>query len=88
MVGGLFAREEIRPREASAAERQVGDAALRAAAEVLPAKTAPLLYARVDLVPLEDGNPGVLELELCEPSVFVAHAEGAAERLAAAIARR
>ncbi|HEV8240519.1 MAG TPA: hypothetical protein VGS57_14210 [Thermoanaerobaculia bacterium] len=88
MVGGLFAREEIQPREPSAAEREVGDAALRAAAAQLPAETAPLLYARVDLVPLTDGSPGVLELELCEPSVFVAHAEGSADRLAAAIARR
>jgi len=88
MVGGLFAREDIRAREPSSAERGVGDAALRAAAEVLPAETAPLLYVRVDLVPLEDGNPGLLELELCEPSVFVTHAEGGAERFAAAIARR
>jgi O-ureido-D-serine cyclo-ligase len=88
MVGGLFAREEIQPREASAAERELSEAALRAAAEVLPADSAPLLYARIDLVPLADGSPGVLELELCEPSVFVAHAEGAAERFAAALAGR
>ncbi|HET9767438.1 MAG TPA: hypothetical protein VFS60_11365 [Thermoanaerobaculia bacterium] len=88
IVGGLFAREEIRPREASSAERAVGDAALRGAAGVLPAEVLPLLYARVDLVPLADGSPGVLELELCEPSVFVAHAEGAAERFVAAIAQR
>jgi len=88
MVGGLFAREDTQPREPSVAEREVGDAGLRAAAAVLPAETTPLLYARVDLVPLADGNPGVLELELCEPSVFVAHAAGSADRLAAAIARR
>ena len=88
MVGGLFAREDIRPRQASAAERDVGDAALRAGTDVLPADCAPLLYARVDLVPLADGRPGVLELELCEPSLFVAHADGAGERFAAAIARR
>src|ERR1044072_896794 len=50
MVGGLFAREETRPRQPSAAERAVGDAALRATAEVLPADLTPLLYARVDLV--------------------------------------
>jgi glutathione synthase/RimK-type ligase-like ATP-grasp enzyme len=88
MVGGLFAREEIQPREPSAVEREVGEAALRAAAAMLPADLAPLLYARVDLVPLADGSPGVLELELCEPSVFVAHAKGSAKRFAAAIARR
>jgi len=87
MVGGLFAREEIRPREPSAAEREVGDAVLRAAAQALPALVQPLLYARVDLVPLADGAPAVLEFEICEPSVFVAHAEGAADRFATAIAR-
>ncbi len=88
IVGGLFAREEIQPREPSAAELAVGDAALRAAAGVLPAAVMPPLYARVDLVPLADGSPGVLELELCEPSVFVAHAAGSAGRFAAAIERR
>jgi glutathione synthase/RimK-type ligase-like ATP-grasp enzyme len=88
MVGGLFAREEIRPREPSAAEREVGEAALRAAAEALPAEVQPLLYARVDLVPLVGGSPGVLELELCEPSVFLAHAAGGVNRLTAAITGR
>ncbi|HXT51946.1 MAG TPA: hypothetical protein VN811_12945, partial [Thermoanaerobaculia bacterium] len=88
MVGGLFAREDIRPREPSAAEREVGEATLRAATAALPANLSPWLYARVDLVPLADGSPAVLELELCEPSVFLAHAEGAAERLATAIVAR
>jgi len=88
MVGGLFAREEIGAREPTAAERAVGDAALRAAASVLPAAVMPLLYARVDLVPLADGTPGVLELELCEPSLFLAHGASSTERCAAAIAER
>jgi O-ureido-D-serine cyclo-ligase len=88
MVGGLFAREEIRPRTPSAAELEVGAAALRALAGLLPPGAWPLLYARVDLVPLRDGSPALLELELCEPSVFLAHAEGSAARFAAAVARR
>ena len=88
IVGGLFAREEIRPRTPSPAEVAAGASVLRALAALLPAGSLPLLYARVDLVPLADGSPAVLELELCEPSVFLAHAEGAAERFAAAIARR
>jgi len=88
MVGGLFAREEIRSRAPSAAEMAVGEATLRALAASLPATVWPLLYARVDLVPLAGGGPGVLEVELCEPSVFLGHAAGSAERFAAAIARR
>lgn len=86
MVGGLFAREDIAPRQPSAAERRVADATL--AALPLPGVRQPLLYARVDLVPLADGTPAVLELELCEPSVFLDHSLGSAERFAAAIVRR
>src|ERR1051325_10016536 len=71
----------------STAERGIGDATLRAAAGVLPADCSPLLYARVDLVPAANGTPGLLELELCEPSVFLAHAAASADRFAAAIAR-
>ena len=48
----------------------------------------PLLYARVDLIRADDGSPRLLELELTEPSVFLAHADGAAARIAAAILRR
>ncbi len=88
MVGGLFARERILPRAPSAAELAAGERTLVALATLLPADTLPLLYARVDLVPRADGSPAVLELELCEPSVFLDQAPGAAERFAAAIARR
>jgi hypothetical protein len=47
-----------------------------------------LLYARVDLVPGPDGTPVLLELELAEPSLFLRHAPGAAERFSQAIADR
>jgi hypothetical protein len=40
------------------------------------------LYARVDLIPSEDGKPCLLELELTEPSLFLAHSPGTAKRFA------
>ena len=46
-----------------------------------------LLYARVDLAPGPDG-PILLELELIEPSLFLATSPGAADRAAAAITAR
>ncbi|NUO56757.1 MAG: hypothetical protein HOV78_08850, partial [Hamadaea sp.] len=47
-----------------------------------------LLYARVDVIPGPDGSPVLVELELTEPSVFLAYADGAAERFADAIVAR
>jgi hypothetical protein len=46
------------------------------------------LYARVDVLRDGDGVPRVLELELIEPSLFLDHAPGSAQALAAAIAAR
>ena len=37
-----------------------------------PGADGPLLYARVDLIPDDEGNPVVLEVELTEPSLFFA----------------
>lgn len=81
-VEGLFVQEQIDPREPTDDELDVGR---RAVAQVPGG--APL-YARVDII--RDGrmSPMVLELELTEPSLFLAHSSGAADRLAAAIARR
>jgi glutathione synthase/RimK-type ligase-like ATP-grasp enzyme len=76
-ASGLFAEEEIAAREPSAEERAVGDRAIA----WVTARFGPLLYARIDLMP----GPLVLEVELAEPSLFLGHAPGAAERLAAAI---
>lgn len=81
MVGDLFAEEQSAATTPTAAERALADAALAA----VP-RRGPLLYARVDLVPDDTGAPRLLELELCEPSLFLGHADGAADRLAAAIA--
>lgn len=82
LVGGLYVEEDIRAAEPTQAELAVGRAAVAAIPGGAP------LYARVDLVPGDDGRPLVLELELVEPSLFLAHAPGAADRVAAAIAAR
>ncbi len=71
------------PREATEAERTVALAALAA----VPGAGGEPLYARVDLLAGDDG-PVVLELELVEPSLFLEHVEGSADRVAAAIAAR
>jgi len=84
VVGGLFAQEDIRPRTPSQEELAVADAAL----DAVPMGRDALLYGRVDLVPGPDGAPVVLELELCEPSMYFDHADGSAARFAGAIARR
>ena len=76
-------REQIAPREPSAAELALAKAVL----DATPVAREDLLYARVDMVPGPDGAPVLLELELTEPSLFLAHgAAGAADRFAAAIA--
>lgn len=81
-VDGLFRFEEITPRQASKTELDTAEAVLAA----IPAERADeLLYARVDLIPAADGQPVLLELELAEPSLFLARDNGAAARFAAAI---
>ena len=49
---------------------------------------APFLYARVDLLPDGAGGSVVVEVELTEPSLYLAHGPGSAGRLADAIAGR
>lgn len=75
----LFATESIEPRLARPAELDVGVAALRALPGGVP------LYARVDLIEDDAGQPRVLELELIEPSLYFHTAPGAADRFAAVI---
>lgn len=83
-VDGLFAEEDVAPREPSAAERRLAATALG----LVPGGSRDLLYARVDLAPGATGEPVVLELELAEPSLFLPWGAGAADRLAGAIADR
>ena len=66
-------------------ERQVADAVIAA----LHTRTdEPLLYARVDLIRDDEDQPRLLELELTEPSLFFDYVPDAADRFAAALARR
>jgi glutathione synthase/RimK-type ligase-like ATP-grasp enzyme len=61
--------------------RSVADAALASAPEQ-PA------YARVDLIRLNDGTLGVIELELIEPSLWLQHAPDGGASFAAAVIKR
>jgi hypothetical protein len=87
-VGGgpvteLYALEAISPRTATDDQRAVAERVLAAAR----ARTGiQELYARVDLLPGDDGSPVLLELELTEPSFFLATDEGAPGRAARAVA--
>jgi O-ureido-D-serine cyclo-ligase len=80
-VAGLFAQEQISAREADAVERRVAQAAFEAIPFERPT------YARVDMIRDDRGAPVVLELELTEPSLYLAHAPGAAERYAGVLCR-
>lgn len=82
-VEGLYIQEQIDPRIATHVQREVAEAAL----QVVPGGDE-LLYARVDLIEDNDGNPVILEMELIEPSVFLVTDSEAADRLARAIDRR
>ena len=75
---------------------RVAALALRGAADLVGADADPPLYARVDLLPDDDGLPRLIELELIEPSLFLRHGgsgteagrAATADRLVAAILRR
>ena len=82
LVEGLFAPEDIRPRDAEPAELAVAAAAFAAIPFEAPA------YARIDLIRDDADAPAVLELELTEPSLFLMHAPGAAERLVRHLVQR
>ena len=79
---GLFAPETITPRVPGADELELAQRVVTA----IPFD--PLLYARIDLIRDDEGTPRLLELELTEPSLFLAHAAGSAERFTAALLRR
>ena len=84
----LYRQEQMAPREATNAEREVADRTIAALSEIFPQLDGPLLYARVDLIPDDEGKPVILELELTEPSLFLEHGPGSADRVADAIAAR
>ncbi|MEV0135105.1 hypothetical protein AB0H83_42465 [Dactylosporangium sp. NPDC050688] len=80
-VETLYQEESITPRTPSPAEHALAARVLAA----LPFDPAALLYARVDLLPSPSGDPVVIEVELTEPSLFLTTADGAPQRLAAAV---
>lgn len=82
---GLFVVEAMSAAEPTAAETAVAERVLAYVTERFGVTPA---YARVDLLPAEDG-PVVVEAELVEPSLFLAYASdpaAAADRLVTAVA--
>ncbi len=72
----LYLAEELSSGTATVRQREVAGASLACA-------PTDLLYARVDLL-----GELVLEVEIAEPSLYLAFGDGAAARFAAAISRR
>ncbi|MER7052476.1 hypothetical protein [Streptomyces sp. NPDC000351] len=81
---GLLATATITPCAATGPELDCGDAVVKAVA----GRFGSPLYARIDLVPGPEGAPLLLECEVIEPSLFLAHSVTAADALAAALLRR
>lgn len=69
---------------AGAEEREVAEACLAAAGRAF-GLSAPLVYARVDLLQSPEGGYWLNELELVEPSLYFDHAPGGPARLLGAI---
>ena len=88
--GGGY-RENISPASPSAAQLDVARSAELAVRRLCRERfgvTEPLLYARFDLVALEDGSAALLEAELFEPCFFLHVAPDSARLLAEAVGRR
>jgi hypothetical protein len=86
-VDALYKEERIDATPASDAQIELAHAAVEGARRILKLD-GPLLYARIDMVPGEDGRPVLMELELTEPSLFMVTTPGSERRFAAAVARR
>ena len=82
MSNGLYAAEDVGEREASDAEQATARQVLSFVEHKFGAMP---LYARVDLIPQDNGEPQLMELELVEPSFFLWASAGSADRAAQAI---
>ena len=82
MSNGLYAAEDVGEREASDAEQATARQVLSFVEHKFGAMP---LYARVDLIPQNNGEPQLMELELVEPSFFLWASAGSADRAAQAI---
>ncbi|MEU9177180.1 hypothetical protein AB0C90_10070 [Streptomyces sp. NPDC048550] len=74
---------DLVPHRPSAAELALAGAALAA----VPG-ARPLLFARVDIATADDGTPVLMELELVEPNLFMAHGEQGLRRFADLVRER
>ncbi|MFD1149521.1 ATP-grasp domain-containing protein [Saccharothrix hoggarensis] len=83
---GLYVVERLSGASPSPAQRRVAEDVVDAAAELTGLRRDEFLYARVDLVPGDDGSPLLLELELVEPSLGFRQTDAAApHRFASAV---
>jgi len=88
--GGEY-RENVQPAQPSEEQLAAGRAVEAAVHRLCRDRfgvSAPLLYARYDLVTLDDGSPALLEAELFEPCFFLHVAPDSARLLADAVLRR
>ncbi len=86
---GLYQQEEMSTFAATPEQTGVAERALQVTADaVCGGDLSALLYARVDIVGGNDGNPAVIEVELTEPSLFMSLGKGSLDRFADAIAAR
>jgi len=77
-IGGIYAEETNAPHVASAAQIEVGAAAIAEASS----RFGTPLYGRIDVVRDDAGGYCVLEVELVEPSLFLQEGgPGAVERM-------
>lgn len=82
-VEGHYRKERISPYQPSERELKFARDVIELLPSLLPdIDQSQLLYARIDLIPGEDGTPLLLELELTEPSLFCAIHPESAERFA------
>jgi hypothetical protein len=82
---GLDKHEEVvASRAPTTAEHELAEQVL----DTIPFDRSSLLYARIDLIPDADGDPVLLELEVIEPSLFLAVDPPSVDRLRRAILAR
>lgn len=90
LLGGSY-QEEITAAPPTPEQRAVADQVSAAAGEICRERfgvSQPLLYARYDIIRLDDGSEALLEAELFEPSFFLQTDSEAAGRFAAALRDR
>jgi hypothetical protein len=86
--------DDASPRALGAGQRVLVDAVVNTVAAIGAglgpddaAGSSPPLYARVDMVTLDDGRDAVIEVELIEPSFFLSVDPAAADRFRSAVNR-